>query len=200
MQRRFLNVGGGSKDAPLPSVYAEWDHVLLDIDPAASPDVCMDARELKKLEAGTFDAVYCSHNLEHYYAHDVARVLQGFRHVLNDEGFAEIRVPDMGALFKEVVRRKLDMDDELYMSTRGPVLVKDVIYGYGPEIQASGVDFYAHRTGFTRKSLTAALKSAGFTKFAAAGPRQREIAVFAFINMPGPALAQQLGLTLPGTA
>ena len=30
---RVLNVGGGSKDIPIPSHYANWRHDLLDIDP-----------------------------------------------------------------------------------------------------------------------------------------------------------------------
>jgi hypothetical protein len=29
------------------------------------PDIVCDARELTTLEEGLFDAVYCSHNLEH---------------------------------------------------------------------------------------------------------------------------------------
>jgi hypothetical protein len=191
---RFLNVGGGTKDAPLPSHYADWDHVLLDIDPAVSPDICLDARELDTLLPGAFDAIYCSHNLEHYYAHDVPRVLNGFRHILGQHGFAEIRVPDMGQLFQEIISRKLDIDDELYVSDRGPVLVKDVIYGYGPEIEESGEDFYAHRTGFTRKSLVRALGRAGFARILPIAPRQRELAVLAFKDRPNPEIAQLLGV------
>jgi hypothetical protein len=35
---RVLNVGGGSKDIPLPLHYANWRHDLLDIDPKGKPD------------------------------------------------------------------------------------------------------------------------------------------------------------------
>jgi predicted SAM-dependent methyltransferase len=42
--------------------------------------------------------VYCSHNLEHYYHHEVPRVLAGSLHVLKPHGFAEIRVPDVEAV------------------------------------------------------------------------------------------------------
>jgi hypothetical protein len=40
--------------------------------------------------------------------------------------------------------------------------VRDVLYGYGIEIERSGQDFYAHKTGFTEKSLSAILKKCGF--------------------------------------
>ncbi len=91
--------------------------------------------------ASQFDAVYCSHNLEHYYRHDVSRVLAGFRHVLNSDGFAEIRVPDLADLMQTVVRRGLDVDDLLYQSPAGPVTVRNVLYGLGTEIERSGNDF-----------------------------------------------------------
>jgi len=40
----------------------------------------------------------------------------------------------------------------------------DVLYGHAAEIERSGEDFYAHKTGFTQKSLLKALNKAGFTK------------------------------------
>lgn len=76
--RKVLNVGGNSKETPLPQKYAGWEHVILDIDPAVKPDVVCDARELSSLLCSTYDSVYCSHNLEHYYHHDVKKVLLGF--------------------------------------------------------------------------------------------------------------------------
>lgn len=201
MKRRFLNVGGGSKRVRVPTMFSEWEHLLLDIDPKGNPDVCLDARELSTLAKGQFNAIYCSHNLEHYYAHDVARVLAGFHHVLTDDGFADIRVPDMGALFREIVDRGLDIDDMLYSSGLGPVRVRDVIYGFGPEIERSGVDFYAHRTGFTRKSLAGALNRAGFSARIFMPGRNREIAVLAFKQRPSAEQSAALGITIqPRTA
>jgi len=31
--KKVLNVGGGSKNIPIPPLYSGWEHVLLDIDP-----------------------------------------------------------------------------------------------------------------------------------------------------------------------
>lgn len=182
--KRVLNVGGNSKSIPLPPVYRGWDNVLLDIDPRSNPDVLCDARELTRLSGGEYDAVYCSHNLEHYYRHDVPKVLAGFRHVLKDEGFANIRVPDMAEVMRTAVQSDMDIDDVLYQSAAGPITVRDVIYGYGVEIERSGNDFFAHKTGFTRKSLQAALQASGFP-VVYVDARNLEVMAVAFKQPPG---------------
>jgi SAM-dependent methyltransferase len=181
--KKVLNVGGNSKQIPLPPQYLGWEHLLLDIDPKVQPDVLCDARNLADLPGSTYDSVYCSHNLEHYYRHDVAKVLAGFVHIVKDDGFVFIRVPDLGEVMRTVVERKLDIDDVLYQSGAGPIAVSDVIYGYGVEIQRSGNDFFAHKTGFTQKSLTAVLLAAGF-RFVFSGVGDFEVAAFAFLNEP----------------
>jgi hypothetical protein len=162
--KRVLNVGGNNKAIPLPPQYAEFEHMLLDIDPKGSPDIVCDARNLDRLDPGQFEAVYCSHNLEHYYRHDVKRVLAGILHVLKDGGFAQIRVPDIHEVMRVTIERGLDIDDVLYQSPAGPIMVLDVLYGYSVEIERSGQDFFAHKTGFTQKSLFKALQKAGFLK------------------------------------
>lgn len=162
--KRVLNVGGNTKEIALPPEYADFEHLLLDIDPGGSPDIVCDARNLATLEGGQFDAVYCSHNLEHYYRHDVPKVLAGFLHVLKDGGFAQIRVPDISEVMRITIEDGLDIDDVLYESPAGPIMVLDVLYGYSVEIERSQQDFFAHKTGFTQKSLVAALQRSGFSK------------------------------------
>lgn len=181
--KKVLNVGGNNKEIPLPPQYAEFEHFLLDIDPKGSPDFVCDARNLTTLDAGQFDAVYCSHNLEHYYRHDVQRVLTGFLHVLNDNGLVHIRVPDIQEVMRATVERKLDIDDILYQSPAGPIMVLDVLYGYSVEIERSGQHFFGHKTGFTRKSLEKALRKAGFSKTYIAS-RNLEVVALAFKRSP----------------
>ena len=192
---RVLNVGGASKQIPIPAYYAGWNHLLLDIDPRGGPDVVCDARELDSLDPLQFDAVYCSHNLEHYYKHDGARVLAGFMHVLKPEGFADIRVPDMTTVMRTFVLGNMDIEDVLYQSPSGPITVRDVIYGYGVEIERSGEDFYAHKTGFTAASLRTAIMSAGFWgAFVLVDERAYEIRALAFKAEPSVAQRELLGL------
>ena len=191
--RKVLNVGGNSKEIPLPPEYAGFDHWLLDIDPKGSPDIVCDARELATLEGGVFDAVYCSHNLEHYYRHDVPRVLAGFQHMLKDGGFAHIRVPDINEVMRLTLERGLDIDDVLYTSPSGPIMVLDVLYGYTVQIERSGQDFYAHKTGFTQKSLLSALERAGFSRiYSTLG--NLEISAIAFKGEPDAALCALFNL------
>lgn len=183
--KKVLNVGGNSKQIALPPQYADFEHLLLDIDPEGEPDILCDARLLTTLESGQFDAIYNSHNLEHYYRHDVPKVLAGFQHVLKDDGFVHIRVPDMYELMRQTLDRGLDIDDVLYESPAGPIMVLDVIYGYTTQIERSGVEFYAHKTGFTQKSLVAALNRAGFVKiYTGVDKGSLEIHAWAFKNQP----------------
>ncbi len=183
--KKVLNVGGNSKAIPLPPQYVDFEHLLLDIDPKGKPDIVCDARQLATLEVGQFDAIYCSHNLEHYYRHDVQKVLAGFLHVLKDDGFAHIRVPDIQEVMKTMIEKGLDIDDTLYESPMGPIMVLDVLYGHTGEIERSGQEFFAHKTGFTHKSLIAALIRAGFGKIYS-GAGNLEINAIAFKTAPTP--------------
>ena len=191
--KRLLNVGGGSKSIQLPPEYAGFEHVLLDIDPAGKPDIVLDGRELTQLEASRFDAIYCSPNLEHYFRHDVPRVLGGFFHVLKPGGFAQIRVPDLLELMRKVLQGNIDLEDTLYVSPAGPVAPIDVIYGLGRQIETSGVDFFAHKTGFSAQSLTRAVEKAGFgPNFAKVGGL--EINLIAFKGTPDPEHLRLFGI------
>lgn len=197
--KKVLNVGGNSKAIPLPPQYAGHEHVLLDIDPKGQPDIVCDARQLATLQSGQFDAVYCSHNLEHYYRHDVPRVLTGFLHVLKPGGFAHIRVPDLHGVMQQTLEKGLDVEDVLYQSPAGPITVLDVLYGYGVEIERSGQDFFAHKTGFTARSLVKTLQGCGFgLVYHMVG--NLEIAAIAFKGTPAPEALALFNLQMPAQA
>lgn len=190
-----LNVGGGSKSIALPAHYAGWEHLLLDIQPREDVDLVHDGRDLLRFPANVYDAVYCSHNLEHYFRHEVPRVLQGFRHVLRNDGFCEIRVPDLGEVIREAVARHLELRSELYTSPAGPITVHDVIYGFGEEIRRTGNPYYAHKCGFTADSLVEALQRAGFAQvWLAPALAPYEARTVAFIQPATPAQQRLLGI------
>ena len=193
MERKVLNVGGNDKAIKIPSCYAHWTHHLLDIDPTGNPDILCDARNLQTIRGNEYDSVYCSHNLEHYFSHDVPKVLLGFHHVLKDDGFAFIKVPDIVSVMRRLAQEGLDVDDVLYQSNAGPISVKDVIYGLGRQIEQSGCDFYAHKTGFSLKSLLSVLKDCGFMH-AYHLPGNLEICVIAFKNSPSNEATKLLNL------
>ena len=173
--------------------------MLLDIDPAVEPDICMDARELRDrpdLE-GRFDAVYCSHNLEHYHEHEVKDVLRGFYYVLTDDGFVDVRVPDILAVMVQVCKNDLDMDSVLYKSPAGPIRVCDVLWGWAKEIERSGQPWFGHRTGFSERTLGLALAKAGFRRIFV-DSRRYEAKALGFKRAPTPAQLDVLGVKVEG--
>lgn len=195
--KAVLNVGGGANRNLLPGHYAGWRQDLLDIDPEVKPDVLMDARELLSATPAAYDAIFCSHNLEHYHRADCVKVIRGFDHVLAPGGFIEIWVPDFDAVVRHIVQRNLDIDDVLRDSPVGPILVRDVIYGFHKEIERSGNDFYCHKTAFTKKSLETLLRSNGFGFSGVGSHDYCQLFGYFFKQMPTPEQLQMLKLCLP---
>jgi hypothetical protein len=200
-QRRLLNVGGHSRSFPLPAAYEQFEHILLDLDPDAGADIVLDAKELSSLEPQQFDAVYCSHNLEHVRQHEVPVVLAGFLHVLKPGGLAHIIVPDLQELMLVCVQQGIDLDGLLYESPMGPITPLDVLYGHAGMIQHSGQDFYAHRTGFSRSTLANVVEASGFgPMFCQQG--NLELNLITFNGDPDPELAAlfDLPISMPNSA
>lgn len=166
----LLSVGSGRDRTTLP-IYADHKVSTLDIDPDACPDILCDARYLHKRSAlrGKFDVIYCSHNLEHYYKHDVPQVMRGFLHALRPHGLLHIRVPDVYGTLKYAFANNLDIEDAVFASVAGQVRVVDVLYGYSRFIEGASklspeaAQFMAHKTGFTEESLVRALTLGGFS-------------------------------------
>lgn len=188
---KLLNVGAGPT-RKLNGCYASWEQRLLDIDPQVKPDVLCDAREMRRLKATEYDAVYCSHTLEHFHRHEVPVVLAGFHRVLRPQGFAHIIVPDMNQVFKALVEGRKDINDTWYTSAGGPISFHDVIYGWGRAV-ASGNAFYCHKTGFTEDSLTSALLRAGYATVRTAADTHGNLHAYAFKAKPKRKLLEELG-------
>jgi hypothetical protein len=110
------------------------------------------------------------------------------RTVLNVGGASKaIPIPDRYAGWEHLL---LDIDRR-----RRPDIVCDVIYGFGKEIESSGKDFYAHKTGFGPNSLRQALVQAGFP-YVMTTRNGFELAALAFKSQPDPARLEELGVRL----
>lgn len=189
---RVLNVGGGaSRD--FPPIYNGWTQEVLDINPDERPDIVCDAKEMRKLEPAAYDAVECSHTLEHFYRHEVQQVLTGFRHVLKPDGFARVVVPDLARLFEHVAKCDFDPDREWYRVPAGPITFHDVLYGWGKQLKI-GNHYFAHKCGFTDKSLGCELLRAGFAKVYTARDEYGNLTAFAFNKRPSRARLRDLGV------
>ena len=174
---RFLHVGcGRTPKARTTPVLAgdDWQEVRLDIDPNGKPDIVASMTDMAAVADASMDAIYAHHTLEHLYAHEVPVALREFARVLAPTGCAIIAVPDLQAVARLVADGKLT--EPAYISPSGPVSPLDMLYGFGASI-AEGHTYMAHRSGFTRSSLSAALQAAGFPKVVS---RQKNFNLFAY--------------------
>jgi hypothetical protein len=160
--KKFLHVGcgGNYKDKTTPAFASEdWQEVRLDIDKSTNPDIISSVLDLSVIESESFDAIFSSHNIEHVYTHEVQIMLTGFLRVLNNNGYFVVNCPNLIPVARLIVEDKLT--EPAYVSPAGPISPLDILYGHGASIKR-GNEFMAHKTGFSPKSLNAALLAAGF--------------------------------------
>ena len=131
----------------------------MDIDPEAQPDIVASIVDMSMIESESFEGLYSSHNLEHLFAHEVPLALQEFHRVLKPGGIAVIRVPDLQAVAAEVAQGNLE--GVYYQAPAGPIAPIDVLYGWRPRL-AKGCYAWAHKTGFTQRTLGEKLIAARF--------------------------------------
>lgn len=139
----------------------EWREIRLDIEPRVQPDIVASITDMHPVATDSMDAVWSSHNLEHLEAFQVPIALGEFLRVLKPGGKLLITLPDLQTIAKLVAEDKLE--DAAYVSPAGPIAPIDTIYGHRASI-AAGMPYMAHRTGFTLRTLTAALQRAGFAR------------------------------------
>lgn len=163
---RFLHIGCGSKrkDRTTPTFgRPEWTEVRLDVDPAVDPDIVASMLDMGAVATGSMDALFSSHNIEHLYPHEVPRALAEFKRVLKPDGFAIITCPDLQSVAELIARDSLE--ETAYLSPAGPIAPLDIVFGHRASLAAGNL-YMAHRTGFTLKTLIAALQKAGFASVA----------------------------------
>ena len=164
-RQRFnvLNAGSGSRlarrvHAAFPT--ATWRETRLDVDPKSEPDVTGSITDMGDVFGDrSFDAVWCSHVLEHLHIHEVPNALREFNRVLKPDGFALITSPDLETVADVLLKRGLD--HVAYVSSAGPITPLDMLFGHSDSV-ARGRTSMAHRTGFTCASLGQLLVESGF--------------------------------------
>ena len=162
--RRILNAGSGPAKGPVHPAFepSVWREVRIDIEPRAAPDLVGSVADMRGLvEDASFNAVWCSHCIEHLHDHEALPALSEFKRVLNDEGFAIVSCPNLESVAKLVVSE--DVESVAYLSPAGPVRLLDMIFGFSPSIEA-GNGPMAHHTGFTVGRLGRLAVKAGFAE------------------------------------
>ena len=136
----------------------------IDIDARAAPDVVGSISNMRGLfENGLFDAVWCSHCIEHLDDHEVLPALREFNE-LTDGGFAILSCPNLDA---DAIAKLLASEDVESVAESCPWLVRsgfsDMIFGHSPSIEAGRMHM-AHKTGFTVNRLGRLALNAGFAE------------------------------------
>jgi predicted SAM-dependent methyltransferase len=159
--KTLLNVGCGMSNISQLRGFNNdnWKEIRLDINNTVKPDVVGTLTDMSLIETASVDAVYSSYNLDHIYAHEVPIALKEFYRVLNKDGIAVVKCPDIQTVCELIAQDKLL--EFLYESDIGPVYPIDVIYGNRMQIQM-GNEYMAKKVGFTYSALNASLAEAGF--------------------------------------
>ena len=134
--KTLLNVGcGWSNISQLKGFNNDnWKEIRFDIDKDVNPDIEGKLTDMSLVETASVDAVYSSYNLDHIYPHEVIIALKEFYRVLNKDGIAVVKCPDIQTVCELIAQDKyLEL---LYESEIGPIYPIDVIYGHRGEIEA----------------------------------------------------------------
>lgn len=159
-----LHVGCGSwRPNALHKKYQtpEWREIRLDFNPEAKPDIVASMTDMSAVASDSVDAIWNSHALEHLFAHEVPVALKEFHRVLRPGGHVLMRMPDLQAVAECALR--VGLQGVAYESPSGPITPLDMLYGHGQSI-AAGEHGMQHKTGFTRDTVVAQLKAAGFAQ------------------------------------
>jgi SAM-dependent methyltransferase len=143
-------------------LFRGWKEFRVDISPETKPDAVASLVDLKGVIAdNSVEIVYCSHVIEHFYAHEVPLVLAEVIRVLRRDGVAVFRCPDLTQIVQQLDPSNLDRP--IYSSPAGDITVLDIIYGHRDSIIVDG-DHMAHRSGFTEEYFAKHLLDAGFAE------------------------------------
>jgi len=157
--KRLLHAGCGHCTNRPPADFDTYKEVRLDCDPMVEPDIVASIVAMPQVADSTFDAVLCSHVLEHVFGHEVPMALREFLRVLKPGGKLWWNSPDLQAIGGKLA---LDQADHaLYLSGMGPVAPLDMIYGHRASV-ARGDTFMQHKTGFTASIVKHLLVACGF--------------------------------------
>ena len=159
--KTLLNVGCGHSDISQIKGFDtdNWREVRLDIDQNVNPDILGSLTDMNQVSSGSIDAIYSAYNLDHIYAHEIPTALKEFHRVLNENGIAIVRCPDIQTICEVIAQDKLL--EPLYESPMGPIFPIDILFGNRQEI-ADGNEFMAKKVGFTYSVLEQTFGEAGF--------------------------------------
>lgn len=158
-----VNIGCGKTKLETQSKYfLDWKEIRIDAFENDTANMISSIIDFEGVPNESVDAIWASHVVEHNYWHDLPKIFNNMLRILKQDGFAVIRVPDLG----EIAHRIQDglIDDLVYDSSAGPIYPIDWIYGHRGLTEFWG-EGMLHKTGFTKKSMNQVLQSLGFDAY-----------------------------------
>lgn len=159
---RVANLGSGHPSINRGQILERWptaEITCIDADPSVGADVVCDLSELAAtIPARSFDGVFLSHILEHFYDDEVPGILAGISSILRLDGQIVVIVPSMYFAAKVIVERGLSA-----IAVDHPVgysRALDMLYGNSVMVEQSRL--MGHKTGFDAARLEWRMEQAGF--------------------------------------
>lgn len=158
-QKVMLNIGCGTSHISKTNPYfRDWKEVRADLY-RDDVDMKCDLVKMDHIGDGSFDCVWASHVVEHQYWHELPIVFENIMRVLKDDGFAIVKVPDIGAVADRIKDGLLDPIPQLY--GLAPI---DFLYGMRMRVEADPLG-EIHKTCFTMDSMSRILQSFNIKAF-----------------------------------
>ena len=155
----MVNIGCGKTKLEDQSKYfLDWKEIRVDAYENETAHMKSSIIDFEGIPNESVDAIWASHVVEHNYFHDLPKIFNSMLRVLKQDGFAVIRVPDIGSIADRIEDGLLDV---VYESSAGPVSAIDMIYGHRAFTESWG-EGMLHKTGFTKNSMTQILNALGF--------------------------------------
>ncbi|MFN3885128.1 MAG: class I SAM-dependent methyltransferase [Rhodocyclaceae bacterium] len=188
-ERLLLHVGCGQQTLDdLPTGFHEgFREIRVDLDPDARPDLITSFTDLSAIPDASIDAIFSSHTIEHLYWFEVPRALAECRRVLRSDGLLVITCPDLQSAAAMIAEDRIDA--VAYHSPAGPITPFDIVYSYRPFVQMAPQTM-SHKCGFTLRTLSEAVRDAGFQSFI--GHRRAQLFDLWLLARPAPTPEQEL--------
>jgi predicted SAM-dependent methyltransferase len=145
-----LNIGSGEKHRP--------GYTSVDLRPLPGVEIVCNAWDiLKHVTAGTVETIYSRHMLEHLTFAEGRRALKAWHEALQPGGEAEILLPDLYYHARQLLAAP---DSKSAFNARVTNHAHAIASLYGWQTH----EYDVHRSGYTERSLRAALFAAGFVE------------------------------------
>ncbi len=191
LKPKYLNVGGGNFVREhwqvLDSLVSDrYNHL------PALIDYNIDLEEIQEwgdIKDGFFDAVYCSHTLEHLNIEGVRNTLKESYRILNPKGTIRIVVPDLGLARKHYKANNKEWFEKIYPYIKNETIDQDLDYFAHSYYLSKKPNNSLHKNGFDFRQMKYLLKEAGFKNIIKSQCGKSKVTELCFLDVVRPEMS-----------